>query len=318
MRVTVIAGGVGAARLLAGAQTTVPGADLTSIVNVGDDERICGLSISPDLDTVLYTCSGRTDPDRGWGRAGESWVALDELRSIAAANGSDEIGWFMLGDRDLGVHLWRTERLGQGALLSEVTAELARAGGLRFRLLPATDDPSPTVLETVEAGRVSFQEYFVRHRHSLTVTAVDFPHAAAARPAPGVLSAIDEADIIIIAPSNPLISIAPIRAIPAIEMALRAARDRTVAISGIIGGRALKGPADRLLVELGDAASAKAVAALYHDIAEGFVLDNADAALAPDIEATGMTVGVTDTIMSTSERAAALTRYCCELLAAAA
>lgn len=311
MSLCVIAGGVGAARLLLGAQDVVRGNSLTAIVNVADDDVISGLSISPDLDTVVYTCAGAIDAERGWGLADETWRAMESQHRYTQSAERTDLGWFNLGDRDLGTHLYRTSRLAQGALLSEVTAEMAAAWELGLRVLPVSDDPIATRLVTAD-GEISFQDYFVRLQHGVEVRSVRFAGADQAEPAPGVLEAIASADTIIIAPSNPIVSIAPVLAVRGVREALIARRDDTVAISGIIGGKALKGPAARLLEELGHESSAVGVARIYTEIASTLLVDGVDAHLADDVEATGLRCVVTSTIMSSRADAATLTAACLE------
>lgn len=308
MTVCVLAGGVGAARLLAGMVRVVPPAEITAVVNVADDDRIHGLWVSPDIDTVLYTVSGRIDPERGWGLAGETWRAMEALRAIATAAGRDELGWFNLGDADLGTHLYRTTRLGEGATLTEVTAELARAFGVGCRVLPVSDDPLATRLTTAGGDSLAFQEYFVRERHSVAVAEVTVTGAESARPAPGVLDAIGTAARVVIAPSNPIVSVGPVLAVPGVRDALTARRSDTVAVSPIVGGAALKGPADRLMAELGHEVSVVGVARIYREVAATLVVDEVDAGLAPAVEAEGVRCVVAPTIMSDPDRAAALAR----------
>lgn len=296
----------------------MPAEHVTAVVNVGDDTVLHGLSVSPDIDTVTYTLAGAINQDTGWGLAGETWQAMDELRRHAEANGisaadavgNDAAGWFALGDRDLGTHLYRTSRLRAGATLSEVTAELARSWGLGLRLLPVSDDELRTRVTTVDGRDLAFQEYFVREQHDVAVAEVRFHGAATASPAPGVLDAIAGADVVVVAPSNPVVSIGPLLAVPGIRDAVAAARSRTVAISPIVGGAALKGPAARLLRELGHEATALGVARWYEPLAGTIVVDDADAHLAGEIGAQGMTCVVTDTIMGDVDRAAALARTC--------
>lgn len=306
--ITVLAGGVGAARLLTGLVRVVDPASLTAVVNVGDDLVLHGLHISPDLDTVTYTLAGAINPETGWGLAGETWQAMDTLRRYGGE------AWFNLGDRDLGTHLYRTHRLSQGAPLSTVTAEIARAWGLDLRLLPATDDVLRTRVHVVDPGgpargvEVGFQEYFVQRHHDVPVTAVHVVGEGHARPAPGVLDAIGEADTVIIAPSNPIVSIGPVLAVQGVREAVTDRRDRAVAVSPIVAGAALKGPADRLLTELGHEASVVGVARLYAPLAATLVVDEADADLAAAVEAEGMRCVVTPTVMSTPEIAADLGR----------
>lgn len=307
--IVTLAGGVGAARFLVGLIGAHDEADCTAIVNVADDVVLHGLAISPDLDTVTYTLAGEIDPDRGWGLRDETWQAMATVQRYGG------ISWFNLGDRDLGTHLYRTHRLGEGATLSEVTADIVRSWGLRLRVLPVTDDRVETRVvlrdgddETPAGGEVNFQEYFVKRHHGVAISSVRFVGADIARPAPGVLAAVARADVVVIAPSNPLVSIGPVLAVPGVRDALCARRDRSVAISPIVGGAALKGPADRMLVELGHESSVVGVARLYRDIASVLVVDEVDRALAPLVEAEGMRCVVTDTIMKTPERAAALAR----------
>ena len=308
-RIVTIAGGVGAARFLAGLVQAVDPSSCTAVVNVADDVELHGLCISPDLDTVTYTLAGEIDPDRGWGLRGETWQAMETVRRYGG------ISWFNLGDRDLGTHLYRTHRRREGAPLSEVTAEIVRAWDLALTVLPVSDDRVETRIvlrdgdDEVPAGtEVNFQEYFVKRRHGVPVSAVRFVGADTARPAPGVLDAIATASTVVLAPSNPLVSIGPVLAVPGVRAAIEARRDRCVAISPIVGGAALKGPADRMLVELGHESSVVGVARLYRDLAAVLVVDEADRALAPAVEAAGMRCVVTDTIMKSPERAAALAR----------
>ena len=303
--IAVLAGGVGAARFLTGLLQVVEPADVTAIVNTGDDTELHGLSISPDLDTVTYTLAGAINPDTGWGLRDESWQAMAVLRQLGGET------WFQLGDRDLGTHLYRTGRLATGAPLSTVTAEIAAGWGLGLHLLPVTDDRLRTLVTIVEGEggeerEIGFQEYFVQRQHSVPVTAIRFDGADAAQPGPGVLDAIAGADVVVIAPSNPLVSIAPVLAVPGVRDAVVAARERTVAISPIVSGAALKGPADRMLRELGHEVSVAGVARLYAELAEVLVIDEADAALATAVEAAGIRCEVAPTIMSSPEAAAAL------------
>jgi len=308
--VTVLCGGVGAARFLRGLVAVIDPAAVTAVVNTADDTVLNGLAISPDLDTIVYTLAGAIDPDRGWGLRGESWAAMEALQRyepVRPAASAAASTWFGLGDRDLATHLYRTARRGEGATLSTIAAEIARAWGLDVRLLPMSDDPLATMLVLPDGSELSFQEYFVRHHHDVEVAAVRFAHSGA-RPAAGVLAAIDDADAVVIAPSNPLVSIGPLRAVAGIDEHLAARRDRTVAVSPIVGGRALKGPADRMLTELGHEPSVVGIARLYRDIAATLVIDPVDEPLAGAVEAAGMVPLVVESIMSTPERAAALAR----------
>lgn len=298
-----LAGGVGAARMLLGLVDVMDPAEIVAIVNTGDDVVLHGLHISPDLDTVTYTLAGAINGDTGWGLAGESWAAMDAL----AAYGDGRGAWFRLGDRDLGTHLFRTGRLAAGSSLSEVTAEIAARWGVAIRLLPMSDDPVETRV-TVAGHEIGFQEYFVGLRHDVPVEAIAFLGAGDARPGPGVVAAIEGAERLVICPSNPLVSIGPILAVPGIRHALAARRPDTIAVSPIIGGRALKGPADHMLTELGHEASVVGVARLYAPLASALVIDHADAALAGAVEAQGIRAIVTATVMSGPREAAALAR----------
>ena len=304
--VTVIAGGVGAARMLAALLEVVPAERVTAVANVGDDLVLHGLHISPDLDTITYTLAGQINPDTGWGLAGESWQAMETLGRYGG------VDWFNLGDRDLGTHLYRTHRIGQGATLTEVTAEIVSSWGLGLRVLPVTDDPLRTMVTLAEGdhrGReITFQEYFVQLRHSVAVSAVRFDGAARARPGPEVLAAIDGSARVVIAPSNPVVSIDPVLAVPGVRDRLVAARDRTVAVSPIVAGAALKGPADRLLRELGTEASVVGIARWYAPLAARLVIDEADADLADAVAAEGIEPVVTPTIMKQPGVAASLAR----------
>jgi LPPG:FO 2-phospho-L-lactate transferase len=305
-QITVLAGGVGAARMLAGLVQVVDPADVTAVVNVGDDLELHGLSISPDLDTITYTLAGEINPDTGWGLRGESWQAMDTVERYGG------ISWFGLGDRDLGTHLYRTQRLAEGATLTEVTAEITAAWGLGLRLLPVTDDRLRTMVTLADgpdAGReVTFQEYFVQRHHDVAVSSVRFDGADAARPASAVLDAVAGADRLVIAPSNPVVSIDPVLAVPGVRSAVEARREANVAVSPIVAGAALKGPADRLLRELGHEATVVGVARLYAPLAATLVIDEADANLADLVEAEGVRAVVAPTIMSSPERGAALAR----------
>jgi len=298
-----LAGGVGAARLLAGLSDVIDPATVTAVINTGDDLVLHGLSISPDIDTVTYTLAGLDDPVQGWGLAGESWAVMGALEELGGPS------WFRLGDRDLATHLYRSERLARGATLSEVTSELAERRGLRITLLPMSDDPVRTLVTIDAPGgteEISFQDYFVRLHHAVAVRSLRFFGADAAVPAPGVLDALADAEMIIGCPSNPLVSIGPLLSVPGIEDALIKRRDDVVAVSPIVGGVALKGPADRLLRELGHDPSALGVARLYAPWVGTLVIDDVDAALAPTIEREGVRCVVTDTVMASRARAAAL------------
>jgi len=312
--IAVLAGGVGAARLLRGLVDVVPPEEVTAIVNTGDDMVLHGLAISPDIDTVTYTLADAIDPERGWGLRDESWQAMEALSRYGG------VTWFRLGDRDLATHLYRTQRLGDGAGLAAVTAEVAAAWGLGLRIVPVTEQPLRTMLTLaadesgaavvgvgVDAGEeISFQDYFVRLQHAVPVADVRFAGAEAARPAPGVLAAIAGADTVVVAPSNPIVSIGPVMAVPGIRDAVAARRDDVVAVSPLVAGRALKGPADRLLRELGHEDSVVGVARLYAPFVGTLVIDNADADLADGVRAAGLRCIVTDTIMRDPAATAAL------------
>jgi LPPG:FO 2-phospho-L-lactate transferase len=279
-----------------------------AIVNTGDDVVLHGLHVSPDLDTVTYTLADAVPPERGWGLDGESWAVMDALErygKVAPAGSGAAATWFRLGDRDLATHLYRTHRLAEGAPLSAVTAEVAAAWGVDVVLRPMTDDPVATVMVLPE-GEIGFQDYFVRRRHSVAVTGVRFAGVDAARPGPGVIEALAAADVVLICPSNPIVSVGPILAVPGIRAAVAARREATVAVSPIVAGAALKGPADRLMAELGHEVSVAGVARLYAPLAATLVVDTADAALAPAVEAAGMRCVVAPAVMHGVPEAAAL------------
>jgi LPPG:FO 2-phospho-L-lactate transferase len=306
--ITALAGGVGAARFLAGLVRVVPPESITAIVNTGDDLELHGLWISPDLDTVTYTLADAINPATGWGLVGETWEAMGALaRFTPYAPAESDAGstWFNLGDKDLATHLYRTRRLDEGARLSEVTAEIAHAWGLRLRLLPMSDDRVQTMVTVID-GEIGFQDYFVGRQHAVEVASLRFDGAASATPAPGVVDSIAAADLVVVCPSNPLVSIGPIRSIAGIDHALEERREDVVAISPIIAGAALKGPADRMLGELGHEVSVVGVARLYAPIAGTLVVDVADADLAGAVEAAGMACVVAPTVMTGPTEAAAL------------
>lgn len=287
MKVTVLSGGVGGARFLRGVVAVVDPADVAIVGNVGDDIEVLGLYVSPDLDSVVYALAGLADEERGWGRAGETWNALEAVAEL----GGDS--WFRLGDRDLGLHLVRTELLRAGLPLSEATSRVAAALGLRCTLLPATDDPLRTFIET-PAGTFPFQEWFVARGHRDQVDAVHYAGAPEAQAAPGVVEAIESAEAIVIAPSNPYVSIAPILAVAEIRAALEQRRVPCVAVSPLIGGRAVKGPADAMIARLEGAATPAAVAGCYEGLIDALVIDEADA---PADLSAGVRVVVAKTLM---------------------
>lgn len=298
--VVTLAGGVGAAKLLTGMVRAHPPEDLLAVVNTADDTVLHGLHVSPDLDTVVYTLASAVNPDTGWGLAGETWQAMDALDRYGG------ITWFRLGDRDLATHLYRTHRLGQGADLAAVTAEIASAWGLELTVMPVTNDRIETKVTTVDEGEIGFQDYFVRRRHDVAVSAVRVAGSRQAQPAPGLIDALGEARLIVIAPSNPIVSIGPVLDVPGVRDAVAARRDAVVAVSPIVGGAALKGPADRLMRELGHECSVVGVARLYREVAATLVIDKADAHLANDVEAVGVSCVVAPTIMDDIESATAL------------
>ncbi len=302
MVLTVLCGGVGAARLVTGLSQVVEESALCCVINVGDDLVVHGLHVSPDIDTVTYTLAGLHNEATGWGVTDESWRVMDELAEIGGPV------WFRLGDRDLATHLYRTGRLRGGTSLADVTGELARARGVRATILPATNDVLATMLTTKSGERLSFQEYFVARRHDVEVSKVEFLGAADSRPAPGVLEAIRDAEQVIVAPSNPLVSIDPILAVPGIAHAVASRRDDVIGISPIVAGSAIKGPADRLLRELGHEASALGVARLYEGLVGTFVIDERDESHKGAIEGLGMQCIVTDTMMTDRGRAGALAK----------
>ena len=308
--ITVLAGGVGAAKFLEGLAAIMPPEQITVIANTGDDAEFHGLHVSPDMDTVMYTLAGIVDRNQGWGISGDTYYCLQALRRLG------EETWFQLGDRDLATHLKRTVRLREGATLAKVTEELCRALGVTCTILPMSNDPARTRLRT-SAGTLAFQEYFVKLRQEPEVLEADFSEATSSNPVPGVLEAILHAKGIIIAPSNPILSIGPILAVPGIRAALRTAAAPVAAISPIVGGRALKGPADRILTSLGMGASAVAVAELYRDFADVFALDLADKGLEAEVKSMSMKTIVTQTLMNSAEAKQHLARIVLEALTGA-
>jgi LPPG:FO 2-phospho-L-lactate transferase len=289
--IVALAGGVGGAKMAQGLALALPPGDLTVVVNTGDDMEHLGLHISPDIDTVLYTLGGIANPETGWGIAGDTTHTLDQLR----AYGHD--AWFWLGDRDFATHIHRTSRMAAGASLTEVTGEQATGLGIDSPILPMTDDPVRTIVGTPD-GELAFQDYFVRRRQQDDVTGIRFDGIEAARLPERVRAAIASADLIVLCPSNPIVSIGPILAVPGMREALLAARATTIAVSPIIGGKALKGPADRMMATLGHESSALGVARLYAGLVDGYAIDTVDAGETGTIEReTGMTVLATGTIM---------------------
>ncbi len=305
--IAVVSGGVGAARFLRGLIDAVDDPDsITAVVNTGDDCSLHGLAISPDLDTVVYTLAGAIDPERGWGLVDETWRAIESLERYEAVRPDGSAAaprWFNLGDRDLATHFYRTARLTEGATLTETTDEIRRAWDVPIRVVPMSDQRLSTLVTVDDPAtpggpptEVSFQDYFVRLRHGVPVTSVRFDGDAELSGT--ARTALEQAAAVVIAPSNPLVSIGPIRSLPGVDTLLAERREQVVAISPIVGGAALKGPADRMLTELGHEPSVVGVARLYAPIASALVIDTVDAHLADAVEATGMRCVVTDTIMS--------------------
>lgn len=290
MKITVVAGGVGAARFLEGVVQVVAPEDVTVISNIGDDEEFFGLHVSPDIDIVIYTLAGAVSAEQGWGLEGETYHALEALGRFGYET------WFNLGDQDLATHAHRTQMLHDGATLSEATRSIMEAFGLRLMLLPVSDDRIRTIVET-DAGDLPFQEYFVKRRTEDEVRSVRFDGIDEARPAPGVLEAISGADIVAVAPSNPVVSIGPILAVRGVREALRETGAKVVAVSPIIGGKTIKGPADRMMASLGMTPTAAGVAQAYADFLDVLVIDEEDASLAAEVEAAGVRPVVAQTIM---------------------
>ena len=305
LQVTALAGGVGAARFLRGLVRVIDPGRLCVIVNTGDDEEFFGLHVSPDLDTVTYTLAGVVDQGKGWGLPNETFHCLEALGRYYADT------WFGLGDADLATHLFRTQQLRQGQRLSQVTAAIARAWGVQAVLLPMSNDPVRTVVHT-EAGALPFQEYFVKRRGEGRVTEVELRGIATAAPAPGVCEAIRTAQLVILPPSNPIVSIGPILALPGVREALRETAAPVVAVSPLVAGKPVKGPADRLLSGLGIEVSVTGVASLYQDFLDTFVIDTQDASQRARLEQLRLTVIVTDTIMTDMEKSVALARMIVE------
>ena len=308
MEIVALAGGVGAAKLLLGLSRAMDPRELAVIVNTGDDIVLHGLSISPDLDIVTYTLAGLVNPDTGWGFRDETFRTLDQLAVYGRPS------WFHLGDRDLATHIHRTAMLREGKRLSEVADSIRRALGVQSRIFPMSDQLVPTIVET-DQGRLHFQEYLVQRRAKPSVRAISFDGIERARPAPGVLEALDRASSIVICPSNPLISIGPILATPGVREALRKRRAHVVAVCPIVGGKSLKGPSDQMLAQLGHNVSALGVARMYQDICGTFVIDPVDGAQSSAIESFGMEVVIHPTIMRTVEDKELLARRMVEFAA---
>ena len=298
-RIAVLCGGVGAARFLSGLVTVVDPAGVTAIVNVADDDEFHGLHVSPDIDTVLYTLAGVVEESQGWGRRDETFLAQEELARLG------EDTWFRLGDRDLATHIHRTRMLRNGMSMTDVVDGMRRTLGIGARILPATDGRQRTMVRTAD-GWIAFQEYFVKRRTADPVHELRFEPDAA--PTAHARAAIAEADVIVIAPSNPFVSIGPILALAGMRDVIRSSREKVVAVSPIVGGAAIKGPAGAMLATLGHEVSALGVARIYADLAGTFVLDEEDRALTPAVERLGLRVAATATIMRDAASRAALAR----------
>ncbi|HET7686170.1 MAG TPA: 2-phospho-L-lactate transferase [Candidatus Limnocylindria bacterium] len=300
MKVALLAGGTGGAKLAHGFAALRPAVELSVIVNVGDDTELHGLHVSPDIDSIVYTLAGLLDREQGWGVAGDTRTALGMLERLGA-----ERTWFQVGDADLATHVRRTQLLRDGASLTDATAAMAGTLGIRARILPATDDRLRTMVQT-DAGELDFQEYFVGHRQAPAVTGIRLDGEATARASTAALAAVREADLVVIGPSNPVVSIGPILALGELREAVAA--QGAVAVSPIVAGRALKGPADRMLASLGEEVTAVGVARRYAGVARTFVLDEADAGLAPQVAELGLEPRVLPTIMRNDADREALAR----------
>jgi len=299
--IVTLAGGVGAARFLKGLCLVRPPEDLIAVINTADDAVLHGLHISPDIDTVTYSLAGIDNPETGWGLIDETWNVMGSLDFLGGNT------WFQLGDKDLGTHLYRTSRLTEGASLTTVTSEVASRLGIEVKLLPMTDDRVSTFVTLADSGEeVSFQEYFVKSKHSVAISDLRFDGAEVSRPGPDVVESILSAEKVVIAPSNPLVSIGPVMAVSEIFSAVQSRRESTVAISPIVGDLALKGPADRMMRELGHESSVVGVAHLYKDFVGTLVIDNADEMHQETIEALGIHCVVTDTVMRSPAISASL------------
>jgi len=295
MKITALAGGVGASKFLLGLTSVMPPEDVTIIANTGDDIEMFGLRICPDIDTVTYTLAGVIDDRAGWGLRNDTFECLHNLASYG------EDTWFNLGDKDLATHIFRTNQLRQGSSVSEITQEVCQRLGVRSTILPMSDEYTPTRVMTDE-GELHFQEYFVRRRCEPRVRSLRFDGIDSARPAPGVLDAITGADGIVVCPSNPFISIGPILAVPVVREALVQSSAKIVAITPIIGGKALKGPAADMLRDLGHEVSAGSVAAMYRDFLDIFIIDQSDTGLERDVLELGIEARLADTVMSSLEK----------------
>ena len=310
MEIAALAGGIGGSKLLVGLSQAMDPRELSIIVNTGDDIVLHGLHISPDLDTVTYTLAGVANPETGWGLRDETFHTFKQLAKYGHQS------WFNLGDRDLATHIHRTAILREGGSLSQAAESIRQALGVQAKILPMSDQPVPTMVETDE-GRLHFQEYLVQRHAEPVIQKLEFAGIGRATPAPGVLEAIERAAGIVICPSNPLISIGPILAVAGIREALRKRRADTLAVCPIVGGKSLKGPSDRMLAQLGFDVSALGVARMYEDICATFVIDSADAGQRDSIEKLGMKVAVTSTIMRTVADKENLARQALQLLTGA-
>jgi LPPG:FO 2-phospho-L-lactate transferase len=306
VKVTLLAGGTGGAKLAHGFQMALGPGELTVIVNVADDAEHHGLLVCPDLDTIMYTLAGIANREQGWGVAGDTFTAMTQLERYGAET------WFRIGDADLATHVRRAHLIAGGASLTDATASMAASLGVPSHLVPATDDRLRTFL-TTDAGELDFQSYFVQRVQRDEVRAVRFDGADAARPSPAALAALAGAELVVIGPSNPIVSIGPILAIPGMREALLASPALRIGVSGIVAGKALRGPADRMLTSLGHESSALGVARLYEGLIGTFVIDEQDEALAPRMEALGMEISVLPTVMRTDEDRAGLARALVEL-----
>ena len=300
-KVLALAGGVGGAKLALGLRDILDEESLAIVVNTGDDEEFFGLHVSPDLDTVMYTLGGIANPDTGWGISGETFRSLNRLRQYGAET------WFNLGDLDMATHIRRTQLLGQGNTLSEVTNSLCSSLGIAHSIFPMTDDTLKTVVIT-EISEMSFQEYFVKNRCDPRVISLRFDSPSECRPSPGFVTALNESDLLVFCPSNPFLSVDPILAVPGVRKKIENFRGARVAVSPIVGGEAIKGPAGKILRELGHEVSCVGVAKRYVDLCDVFIIDNVDADLASTIEKLGMRVVVTNTIMNNDQEKRTLAR----------
>ena len=304
--VLALAGGVGGAKLVLGLSRAIAPEELTIVVNTGDDEEFFGLHVSPDVDTVMYTLAGLANPQTGWGLVGDTFQTLERLKAYGRQT------WFNLGDRDMATHIRRTELLRQGYTLSQVTEALRTALGVKHPVVPMSDDRIRTIVATDE-GELAFQEYFVKRRSEPVVKGLCFDGAECARTAPAFIDALDAAETLVICPSNPFLSVAPILAVHGIRQRIESLTGLRVAVSPIVGGQALRGPAAKMLKELGHDVSCVGVARQYQGICDVFVIDDADKDYVEDIEKLGMRAYVTNTIMNTDDEKGRLAREICEL-----